>query len=583
MPASNKSPVTGASSQPVVAQFFGIFHGIPHEGFVNIVNAAPFGACNLLILAFVHSVKTTPFFIARFNNGRDNNFPNGTPPDTDLERVALVVNRARALNPAIKILLSLGYDRHDLSNAVSTPKQFADSIARLVQTYELDGFDIDYESAGGVTGHQIVTLVQAVKESLGKVTPKRDMILTVTPAGSGDLDKSALEAFTYVMPQYYGGVPAPGDDWYAKQLGSFDRIVYGLSSEPPTNDPVAFAVPARTNGAAGLFAWRLDTGPFICALRMRRLMANGTLLSSTPNKVGAWQWTPIPPPGQPANWIDVSCAGTGSALRTVAVGSDFSLWATIFTNGNWGLMYDVRKNVSGGPSAFTKVACSGVVDKSQQVVGLGVAGLGSDGLIYCAFQHADNTWASQFFPSHTIQGTLALDVACATTEEGLLAIALNDANRLFLSTWHLDNGQWDGFQLIDLANGPPEFIHVACAATPKGLQIVAAGQDPDTHEPNVLFHRVRDTNGLWQPYQRVKDLARDCPTQVIYSACVSTQEGLHVVVAANDSSLWHSVCGTDGKWQPFQCVAPNTLPNFVSLGCGTWAGQGFQVVGVNAP
>src|SRR5882757_1001573 len=165
MPALGTSVASGAGSQPVIAQYFGIFHCTRSaEEFKAIVNAAPFGACNLLLLAFVHTVKSPDpdgGYIAQFNDGREPPCPPGKPPDSDKERVALVINRARALNPTIKILLSLGYDPGDLGNAAATPSQFADSVARLVQDNVLDGFDIDYETPDGVTAEQLVVLVDA--------------------------------------------------------------------------------------------------------------------------------------------------------------------------------------------------------------------------------------------------------------------------------------------------------------------------------------------------------------------------------------------------------------------------------------
>jgi Glycosyl hydrolases family 18 len=588
MPASSKSVAVRANSQPLVAQFFGIFHGISHEGFVNIVNAAPFGVCDLLILGFLHTAQSPVEviqgrFIARFNNGRDNDFPKGKSPDTDLERVALVVNRARALNPAIKILVSLGYEDGDLAGAVRTPQSFANSVAKLVQEYALDGFDIDYERP--TTAEKLIVLVEALKQSLGKVTPKRDMILTITPVADLRLDKSALETFTYVMPQYYGGVPAPGDDWFAKQVG-FARIVYGLQCEiPPLTDPLAYAIPARANGAAGIFDWRLDNDDgFVYAVKMRRLMANGTLLLATPDTTAPWQWSPGP--DQPLFGVDVSCAGARTGLQTVAVGSDFNLCATTFAgNGNWLPMYQIKQYVSGGPPAFSRVACTSLDGNSLQVIGLG-----SDGTIYLAFQRGDSTWVSEFFLCPRISDTAAIDVACTATEQGVHVIAINDAKRLWLTTWHSDKQQWDMFELIDWANGPLEFTQVACATTAEGLQVVALGRDPDpkTLDQSVLlWRRVRDTNGNWQPYQKVKDLAPGCPAQVIYATCTSDQDGLHVVVAANDFSLWHSICDANGKWQPFQCVAPGTRPNFISVALGSWTGtdskKHFQVVGVQAP
>lgn len=134
-------------------------------------------------------------------------------------------------------------------------------MASIVQTYGLDGFDIDYESTD-VQPKDMLALTQQLTKSLSKVTPKREMILTITPAQTSGLDKSVLQAFTYTMPQtYHHGGNGTTATWYKQQLGSFDRIVYGLNSEGyigESDDPKKFAAEARANHAAGIFARRLD-------------------------------------------------------------------------------------------------------------------------------------------------------------------------------------------------------------------------------------------------------------------------------------------------------------------------------------
>jgi len=264
------APVSrGAIPGYVVGQYFGIFHGADKDGFAKIVAAAPFDKCNLLILAFVRTVSHGADNVAVFTNWRDNDFF-CAPGDTDRERMKLVVDTARAKNKSIKILVSLGWGYNDVCMAALTPGPFADSVAAIVQDYGLDGFDIDYESVGSVMANDMVTLTQALKQSLARVTPKGEMILTITPAETGGLNKDVLEAFTYVMPQSYDhGGNGTTVDWYKETLGSFDRIVYGLNSEgyvgnlrqgdARPDQPGHFAADAKENNAAGVFAWRLDT------------------------------------------------------------------------------------------------------------------------------------------------------------------------------------------------------------------------------------------------------------------------------------------------------------------------------------
>lgn len=256
------APISGF----VVGQFFGLFNGVPDDQYNRIVASAPFENCNLLILAFVHTVLKTAnrknFYVADFNGWRDNNYPHATP-EQDRQRALLVATTARAKNPSIKILVSLGWGNRDAGLAAKTPADFADSVAELARDLNLDGFDIDYEDFDPhLDATQMLALVQALRQSLVEVKPKREIILTITPAYTGGLDKTVLEAFNYVMPQSYDhGSNGTTVDWYGETLDSFNRIVYGMNSEGWEGDsdkPDKFADLAREHKAAGVFAWRFD-------------------------------------------------------------------------------------------------------------------------------------------------------------------------------------------------------------------------------------------------------------------------------------------------------------------------------------
>jgi GH18 family chitinase len=244
----------------VVGQYFGFFNGVPKAHYAEIVGAAPFDACDLLLLAFVHALEQDGSYVAGFTNWRDNDFPLD-PADTDAERVRLIVATARAKNPQLPILISLGWGTNDAGNAASTPHAFAASVAAIVEDFDLDGFDIDFESTS-VEPSALLTLAQELRQSLGSGSSGRSRIMTITPAQEDGLDAAVLETFDYVMPQTYDhGGNGTTADWFAAELGSYAKIVFGLNSEGhigQSDDPNKFASEAKKNGAAGIFAWRLD-------------------------------------------------------------------------------------------------------------------------------------------------------------------------------------------------------------------------------------------------------------------------------------------------------------------------------------
>ena len=267
-------------ARPVIGQFFGIFHGCSKEHYGQIVASAPFDRCNLLILAFVKTWQASwGEFTPVLPNTRDGGFNSGfeKPDDTDDDRIKLVVKTARAKNPSLKILISLGW-YNEVVLAAKTPRIFAEGLRDIVQKYGLDGFDIDYELTpeadrlkDAFTAADFVQLMQFVKEELAKVTAGSP-ILTITPAMTDSLNKDVLDCFTYVMPQSYdhGGNDTTGAPYYAI-LESYDKIAYGVNAEgyldsrggkdPSTtpDDPSHSIGLAKGLRAAGVFSWRLDT------------------------------------------------------------------------------------------------------------------------------------------------------------------------------------------------------------------------------------------------------------------------------------------------------------------------------------
>ena len=79
---------------------------------------------------------------------------------------------------------------------------FADRVRALVQAYNLNGFDIDFESKT-IEEQDMLTLAQEIRRSLNKIPSTRPMIMTIAPDQTGGLNKDVLEQFTYVMAQTY--------------------------------------------------------------------------------------------------------------------------------------------------------------------------------------------------------------------------------------------------------------------------------------------------------------------------------------------------------------------------------------------
>lgn len=253
---------------PVVGQYFGIFN-VSKVTFRKTVDSAPFDKTNLLLIAFVHTYPEKSDgskYVVGYEEARA--VPSSpADADTDADRIDYLVSTARAKNPSIKILVSLGWGKNrDVEYAVKSPTEFAASVKSLVARHKLDGFDIDYEFAPiyrpiNIDPKSVLVLAQALRAALP------DKVLTITPAEQMGLNAAVLRTFDLVMPQTYAhGGNGTSAVWYLEQLGDWSKIVLGLNSEGqkgmPTNgpdDPSGFAKSAKDNKAAGIFAWRLDS------------------------------------------------------------------------------------------------------------------------------------------------------------------------------------------------------------------------------------------------------------------------------------------------------------------------------------
>lgn len=265
-------------TRPVVGQFFGIFK-VSKDTFRSKVDKAPFDKTNLLLIAFLHTQKRGDDYVASYENARD-----GAPSvtgDSDADRIDYLVSRARARNPSMKVLISLGWGQRDVELATKTPEAFAASVKALVDKHKLDGFDIDYEEAQ-VGAADMLRLAGALRAALGA-----GRIMTITPAQVNGLTPDVLNVFDLVMPQSYDhGGNGTRVEPYQQMLGGYSKIVFGLNSEGSqerSDDPAKFVGLAKQNDAAGVFAWRLDTDTevngsptFVTAARMWALMHGST-------------------------------------------------------------------------------------------------------------------------------------------------------------------------------------------------------------------------------------------------------------------------------------------------------------------
>lgn len=195
--------------------------------------------------------------------------PGGT---TNLDYLQWLIADARAANPAIKIVLMMGYAGNEITQLFQGPKSgwqevvdtYAQNIVAYLQLYGLDGLDVDWEPdfSSETTPEQFAMVFTAIGKAF-KALPT-PLILAMGPSTAENLDAGTVNAwFDFLSLQVYGGA-WPGD-FTGKGIDQ-SLLYYGAKFEPDGGVPAQDASEAyegfATGGYHGITQWRLNSNDF---------------------------------------------------------------------------------------------------------------------------------------------------------------------------------------------------------------------------------------------------------------------------------------------------------------------------------
>jgi len=254
----------------IVGHYFGIFDDEWEVSWHDRVREdTPFELVDYLYIAFAHSYEDPDApgkYILSYENARHGEVGEG---DTDADRIEYLVEQARAKNPEIKILISLGWGLGDIAVIAFDPEHYADSVVEFIQDNELDGFDLDFEPPNLPAETGFTNISQTIRAALDQASEDDDRgnnpyLFTVTPSTTSGF-KNWDELSTYydfVNLQTY---------WSTYLLTSFlnagvpsEKITLGVLSEGYAIEVKPEDIDVRVdlyeqNNLAGIFSWRLDT------------------------------------------------------------------------------------------------------------------------------------------------------------------------------------------------------------------------------------------------------------------------------------------------------------------------------------
>jgi Glycosyl hydrolases family 18 len=192
---------------------------------------------------------------------------------TNLEYMQWLIQDARAVNPNVKILIMLGYAADEINRIFSPDKSqwqqnatdFANNLVAYLRQYDLDGFDVDWESpfSDDTNQAQFALLFTAIRAAFS--AQSKYYYLTLSPANVGTLDAPTVNAaFDFVNLQLYSGFTSPSD--FTNAGVSKDLLAYGAKFEPDGGVPYQDAQQAYSGYVAGGYAvatqWRLNSGDY---------------------------------------------------------------------------------------------------------------------------------------------------------------------------------------------------------------------------------------------------------------------------------------------------------------------------------
>jgi GH18 family chitinase len=197
-------------------------------------------------------------------------------------RIREIVTLCRQKNPDADIFITSNFGEDDMDPeyllAAEDPQKFADSVVDYMEEYDLDGYDMDWES-GRIDDYapQLTTLLSTCHATFAAAgtTPRgRSYFLThtvwpgvesaETVAGLAD-SVDQLNLMTYGTGDKYDLVTYA--DAYHEAGFPYDRMIGGVESEsgyvdnvgPDTRESVtAKCEYVKAHKLAGLFVWRMD-------------------------------------------------------------------------------------------------------------------------------------------------------------------------------------------------------------------------------------------------------------------------------------------------------------------------------------
>ncbi|WP_417446654.1 glycosyl hydrolase family 18 protein [Kangiella sp.] len=228
-------------------------------------------------LCFFVTVKRTDGSWTIELGNKDQTYPsnqpgNNTHPSTQ-DYMEYVIRDAKAANPNMLFLATLGYNEGVLSNIFSGSDDstgatnFANNLVEYLADNNLDGFDLDWEYPvpNSITSEQFSLLFNAIRKAFD--ASSRKYYLTISPAGTGSMVAEVVNQTTdWLNVQAYG--PTSKEDYTNIGIDE-DLLSFGAKYESTSSYDIApYQTPQQAHSefldysSAKTCTWRLNSGNY---------------------------------------------------------------------------------------------------------------------------------------------------------------------------------------------------------------------------------------------------------------------------------------------------------------------------------
>lgn len=259
-----------AEEEHIIGAYFYLFDGA-YDQAMSVNDSIPWEKINRLYIAF-----------ATVQDGQLSNMDmNNAKQDADT-KIRTIVSLCRKKNPDAEIFISSNYGDDvttEYLNAATDPELFSDSVATFLQRYDLDGYDMDWETPdiNDYVDEQ-TALLQACDNSFaapGLQSPRGKQYGLTCTIWPGVHDPDTVATYEPYVDQFNLMTYGPGDgndlrDYasrYAQAGVPYSKMIGGVESEfeysenggHDTRESVSDkADVVRSLGLAGLMNWRMD-------------------------------------------------------------------------------------------------------------------------------------------------------------------------------------------------------------------------------------------------------------------------------------------------------------------------------------